>query len=364
MHKTKRRDFLKAIVDAAVAMGTPWPLTTCGGFAQERSTETKAQVAAIRGDNLDSMTRDAIDALGGIQTVVSKGETVFIKPNFASFPWAKYNRCFHIGECTKPEITIAVTEECLKAGAAEVIIGEGSHLPKFEWQYAITLDGSSNLVKEAQRLSSKYDGKVTLACLEIDSPGWVEVPSKSPLNKIAISSLVANADKVISIPVAKTHSWAQLTLASKNFIGITPLSRYAQLIANTWWNRGTFDHGSPQAIAQVYLDIVKAVKPDLSIIDFSIGMEGDGPSKGQGGTTVNMKERLGSWAIIASADIMAADATAARIMSHDTNRVKHLAMGFDMGLGEVREQSIEILGEKLDHLRVEWKPARMKGWKA
>jgi uncharacterized protein (DUF362 family) len=93
-------------------------------------------------------------------------------------------------------------------------------------------------------------------------------------------------------------------------------------------------------------------------------MEGDGPSKGQGGTTVNMKERLGSWAIIASADIMAADATAARIMSHDTNRVKHLAMGFDMGLGEVREQSIEILGEKLDHLRVEWKPARMKGWKA
>jgi uncharacterized protein (DUF362 family) len=106
-------------------------------------------------------------------------------------------------------------------------------MPKFEWQYAITLDGKTNLVKEAKRLSSKYDGKVILACLETDSPGWVEVPSRTSLNKIAISSLVANADKVISIPVAKTHSWAQLTLASKNFIGITPLSRYAQLIANT-----------------------------------------------------------------------------------------------------------------------------------
>jgi uncharacterized protein (DUF362 family) len=364
MQKTKRRDFLKATVSAAVAMGTTWPATACRGFAQESFPEPKAQVAAIRGDDLDSMTRDAIEALGGIRSVVNEGEKVFIKPNFVSFPWAKYNKCFHTGECTKPEIIIAVTEECLKAGAAEVVIGEGSHLPKFEWQYAITLDGDTNLVKEAKRLSSKYDGKVTLACLETDSPGWVEVPSSTSLNKIAVSSLVVNADKVISIPVAKTHSWAQLTLAAKNFIGVTPLSRYAQLIANTWWNRGTFDHSSPRAIAQVYLDIVKGIKTHLSIIDFSIGMEGDGPSVGQGGTTVNMKKRLGSWAIIASTDIMAADATAARIMSHDTKKVKHLTMGFDMGLGRIREPSIEILGEKLDNLRVAWKPARIKGHKA
>ena len=95
--------------------------------------------------------------------------------------------------------------------------------------------------------------------------------------------------------MAKTHSWAQLTLASKNYLGITPLSRYAQLIDNTWWNRGTFDHRSPQAIAQVYLDIEKSIKTDLSIIDFSIGIEGDGPTRSNGGTTINMKDRLGTW---------------------------------------------------------------------
>lgn len=365
MHKTKRRDFLKAGVGTAIAMGSPWPVTACRGAAQEPSPAINAQVAAIRGDNLDSMTRDAIDALGGIRTVVDKGETVFLKPNFVTFPWAKHNKCFHVGECTKPEIIIAVAEECLKAGAAEVIIGEGSHLPKFDWQYAVTLDGETNLVKEAKRLSSKYGGTVTLACLETDSPDWVEVPSKTQLGKIAVSSLLADADKVISLPVAKTHSWAQLTLAAKNFIGVTPLSRYAQLIANTWWNRGTFDHSSPQAIAQPYLDIVKAVKVDLSIIDFSIGLESDGPSTGQGGATVDMKERLGSWAVIASTDIMAADATAARIMSHDAKEVRQLTMGFEMGLGEIQEESIELLGDKLDDLRVAWKPARVKGhnWK-
>ena len=359
MQNIRRREFIKAGVSTAVALGASYLSQSCKG--SESLQQKKSQVAAVRGDNLDSMTRDAIDALGGIKTVINKGETVFIKPNFVSFPWAQYNKCFHIGECTKPEIIIAVTEECLKAGAKEVIVGDGSHVPKFDWQYAVTLDGKTNLVKEAERLSSAYKGKVTLACLETDSPGWVEIPSKTPLNKIAISSLVAKADKVISIPVAKTHSWAQVTLASKNFIGITPLSRYAQLINNTWWNRGTFDHSSPQAIAQVYLDIVKSINPNLSIIDFSIGVEGDGPTIDLGGATVNMKERLGSWAIIASSDILAADATAARIMSHDTNKIRHLAMGFDMGLGQIREDSIRLSGEKLDNLRVAWKPARLKG---
>ena len=198
-----------------------------------------------------------------------------------------------------------------------------------------------------------------MACLENDSPDWVEVPSNTSLDTIAISSLVANADKVISIPVAKTHTNAQLTLALKNFIGITPMSRYAMPIGSL--NRLIFDHSSPRAIAQVYLDIVKSIEPDLSVIDFSIGIEGDGPTINEGGTTVNMKERLGSWAIIASTDIMAADSTAARIMNHGMNEVVHLAMGFYMGLGEIRKQSIEMLGEGLDNLRVAWKPATLRG---
>jgi uncharacterized protein (DUF362 family) len=310
------------------------------------------------------MSRYAIDAVGGMHRIVDKGETVFVKPNFVNFPWAQHNNCFRIGDCTKPEILIAVAEECLKAGAVEVVIGEGSHLPKFDWKYAVTVDGETNLVKEANRLTAKYAGKVTLACLETDSPDWVEVPSKTRHGKIAVSSLVANADKVISIPVAKTHSWAQLTLATKNFLGVTPLSRYAQLIDNTWWNRGAFDHSSPQAIAQPFLDIVKGVKPDLAIIDFSIGIEANGPTKGQGGKTVDMKERLGSWAILASTDIMSADATAARVMNHDVNEVRQLVMGFEMGLGEIREEAIEVTGERLDNLRVEWKPARIKGHRA
>jgi uncharacterized protein (DUF362 family) len=318
-------------------------------------------VAAIRGEDLYTMTREALEAVGGAQKIVNEGETVFIKPNMVTLPFVPFigNR-FLAGECTKPEIVIAVAEECLRAGAAEVIVGDGSQAPTFDWTLATTLDGSTNLAAEAERLSSKYGRKVTLACLDTDSPEWVEVPTSTYLEKVAISSLVARADRVISIPVMKTHEWAHLSLSLKNFVGVTPLERYGWKGADTMWSRVRLDHSSPEAIAQLYLDIVSAVKPDLAIIDASIGVEGQGPSATEGkGLTVDMKDRLGSWLLLASTDLVAADATAARIMSHDVASVSQVVMGHEMGLGEMREDSIEIIGERLDNLRVEWLPAEL-----
>jgi uncharacterized protein (DUF362 family) len=160
--------------------------------------------------------------------------------------------------------------------------------------------------------------------------------------------------------VAKTHSWAHLTLSLKNFIGITPLERYGD-IPNGVMDRGIgLDHSSPAAIAAIYLDIVQGIQPDLAIVDFSIGVEGDGPNLHHGGRTVDMRNRLGSWLLLASTDLVAADATAARIMDHDPVGVTQLVMGYEMGLGEIREDRIELLGERLDDLRVSWSAADLR----
>ena len=120
MQKMRRREVLRAGVSTAVALQRPWVFASSSKPpVQQLAPKITARVAAIRGDNLDSMTRDAIDALRGMQAVVNPGETVFIKPNFVTFPWAQHNNCFHIGECTKPDIIIAATEECLKADYGE-----------------------------------------------------------------------------------------------------------------------------------------------------------------------------------------------------------------------------------------------------
>ena len=368
MKKLNRRELLRLSAGAALAAGATPLLNGCG----EETAETEpapsptspssaakvinpSAVAAVKGTDLAVMAREALEALGGIGTVVNEGESVFIKPNFVTLGWAQYGRNpFVTGECTKVELVAAVAEECLKVGASEVTIGDGGQVPTWDWAYATTLDGSTNLKAIAEQLSAQYGRKVTLACLETDSPGWDEVPSKSEeMGKIAVSNLVTSADRIISIPVLKTHQWAQLTLALKNFTGTTPLARYG---AN---NDGTRPrillHLASGGIEQCFLDVVTAVRPDLAIIDASICVEGDGPSAGGGkGLTVDMKQRLGSWLLLASRDLVAIDATTARIISHDVLTVKHIGMAYEQGLGEMRVEEIELVGARLDDLRVDW----------
>lgn len=356
-----RRDFVRT---SALAVGGA-ALGGCGSAAStgptppdpENPVEPTASVAAVRGTDLYSMTRDVLERVGGIESVVHEGETVFIKPNMVTLPWASNGDVFHTGECTKPEILIATAEECLRVGAAEVVIGDGSQIPSFDWEEATTLDGSTNLVAEAQRLSSQYDGTCRVACLEVDSPEWDEVPSGTYLGTIATSSLVTRADRLITVPVAKTHCWAQLTLGLKNFVGTTSLARYAGTVND----RGVvFDHSSTRSIAAIYLDVVRGAQVDLSIIDFSIGIEGDGPTRSHGGQTVDMRNRLGSWLLLASTDVVAADAMAAQVMSHNPQQITQLYMARSLGLGEDRPAYIELVGASLSELQVAWEPAVLR----
>lgn len=367
MAKVTRRDFLRLGAGAALALGAAQGLAGCSdeAAAPKPTPGRGARVAAVRGTDLAAMTRQALEPLGGMGAIVKAGETVFIKPNMVSLPWAgpTYNP-FLTGECTKPEIVAAVAEECLRAGAKQVTIGDASHMSTYSWEYATTLDGSTNLVKEAARLNSAYQpGTVKLVCLDADSPDWPEIPSRAGLDRpLVVSSLVANADRVISVPVMKTHLWAQLTLSLKNFVGVTPLARYGGTPDSAIPLRVALHLNSSEGIEQVFLDVMTAVKPDLAVIDASIGIEGNGPSIIFGGTTVDMKDRLGSWLLLASTDLPAADATAARIMKHDVAQIRQLNMAYEQQLGEIRQEEIEIVGERLADLQVDWLPATQVGF--
>ncbi len=363
MNKIDRRDFLRISAGAAVLLGASPLLSDCkeGSPSATPVPPTPSQpltrVALIKGDDLRAMARDAIDAVGGMSSVVHDGETVFIKPNFVTIGWESMGRDpFTLGECTKPEILTTVAEECLKAGASEVIIGDATQMPSWPWDKVMMLDQSTNMAAEAQRLTSAYKGKVTLACLDVDSLAWVEVPSQTDLHTIRISGYVANADRVISVPVMKTHQWAQLTLSMKCFIGTTPLEFYGAKPDGTMPRQVL--HGTDRSIEQVFLDIVHSVTPDLAIIDGSIGVEGNGPSAGpQNGTTIDMKQRIGGWLMVASKDPAAADATAARVTGHDVAQIRQLNMALAQGIGEIRQEMIELVGEPFDNVRMQWVPA-------
>lgn len=375
MRKLTRRELLKVSAGTAVGLCASELLSGCGGDSTTPaptpspaptpiacSAGDGATVAAAQGMDLDTMTRSALSALGGIQSVVKSGESVFIKPNMVTLPWASpsYNP-FRLGECTKPEIVIAVIDECLKAGAKEVIVGDGSQMPQFDWSGATTLDGTTNLAAEAARLSALYSATVRLVCLDVDTPQWVQIPVGTSLGTVLISSFVTDADRVISIPVAKTHKWAYLTLSLKNFIGITPLEPYGWATSSDYTRDLLHQNDStPHGFGRLFVDIAKAAAPDLAIIDMSIGIEGDGPSISSGGVTVDMSTLHGSWIVLASTDAVSADATAARVLNLESPYVGDiLGMAHDAGMGTICQADIQILGATLDQLRVNWLAANV-----
>lgn len=311
-----------------------------------------AVVAAVKGTNLGQMARDALDAIGGAGHYIDPGERVFIKPNLGSVGLSHHNTVTS-GESTKPEIIVAVAEECLKAGAEEVIIGDAAQVDSFDWTQVKTLNGASSLAAEAQRLSTAYGKPVRLACLHADSPAWDPIPSPyTALGEIKISSLAARADKVISLPVIKTHRWCQITGAIKNFMGVTSLQDYGGGM-----QMRSVLHGA--GLEQSFLDIAKALRPAFTIVDGSICCEGNGPHvlPGWWGTTLDLRDSLGQWVVLGSADCAAADTVAAQMIGLDPAAIKTLQFAHDQGFGQTQPDQITLSGERLADISTPFKPA-------
>jgi uncharacterized protein (DUF362 family) len=357
--KLTRRDFLRISGRTSLALGAAEWLSGCGAAPSctlppvpASPTTATARVAAVRGTDLADMARAALEAFGGAGAFVKPGKTVFIKPNFGAVGMVKYNPVSQ-GDSVKPEIVVAVAEECLKAGAAQVTIGEAGQVNAWDWDAVPTLDGTTTLLAEAERLRRVHGDRLQLACLNAVTPHWDAVPSQTCLKGIELSSLATRADRVISLAVAKTHRWTLLTGTLKNLFGLTSVNRYGSGLIHTM---RTVLHDA--GLHQVIVDIAQAVRPDFAMLDFSIGCEGNGPHvlPGWWGSSVDARERLGSWLLLAGPDPVALDATAARIVGLPADDVRHLALAYAQGLGQLHAERIELTGATLEELRMPWAP--------
>lgn len=349
--RINRRNFLKSIGVSALASS----LSIFSKFQFARA-QAHSIVAVSKGKNLDLATREAINAIGGMAQIIESGEKVFIKPNFAALSgWARNHNTITNGQCTKPRIVLAVAEECLKAGASQVIIGEAGQDRFCRWGVARSLESKTSLLAGVDLLNALYGNKVAVKGLNNSTPYWVFVPSRTEFGQIAVSSFVTEADKVISIPVLKTHHSCAVTISIKNFMGVTPIWLYGSPRMKL--------HDCNMGVDQCFLDVVKGIRPDLAVIDVSIGVERDGPAvRPEQGTTVDVKERIGDWLILAGTDLVAVDSMATRIIGHDPRYVKHLRDAFDQGMGEMRKKYIDLIGGRLTNISMQWQPSERSGY--
>ena len=84
--------------------------------------------------------------------------------------------------------------------------------------------------------------------------------------------------------------------------------------------------------------------PHLAIVDGIVGMEGDGPLNGTA---------RHAGVILMGVDLVAVDATGARLMGLPAERIPHLALGAMKKLGRIKEAEIEQIGEPIAGLAQE-----------
>ena len=349
------------VLGAASGLWSFPPLASAGSSAP-------SIVGIAKGADLRDVTREALALIGGISDVVRPGNRVFLKPNLAAVgnEPLPYNAVAW-GVSTKPEIIATVAEECLLAGASQVVIGEAgqSALINFGTKTvagvedavgAVTLDGASDLGKEVERLNTRFGRKrVLLKSLNTETPYWGLFSSITNLRWLAVSSHVLEADVVISLPVLKTHHLTATTLSIKNFYGVTPISLYGSPRLK--------GHDADLGIEQVIIDLFKAIRPHLAVIDGSVGAEGEAPNVGpEEGRTVDVSQRLGGYLVLASTDLLAADATASRIIGMDPDAIRYIWMGAQQGLGQKDLGRIVLRGTPFREATMKWMPSLISGY--
>jgi uncharacterized protein (DUF362 family) len=317
----------------------------------------KSKVAIVKGDDLEKMTRDAIEMVGGMDSIVSLGDTVIVKPN-----WVVSSRppteppIEETGTITKIPIVLTVVEECLKAGASKVVIAEGGQQRSVMYEKERGEELGLDVESKVANLNKKYGEKVYLVSLNSQTPYYYMFPSDTSFGEVAIPSLVAEADTIISIPVLKTHHTTATTLSLKNLFGMAPFELYGAPRIKC--------HLVERGVEQFFLDMVKAMKPKLAIVDGSIGVEGEGPAAGihGEGITVNVKKRIGGYLIIAGKDLVATDSIATRVIGHDPYKIRYLNMAASQGMGKIDLEEIEVVGERLEDVQMSWIPSKQSGY--
>ena len=293
-----RREALKRLITISGAVG----FSAVGGipFTDAASAQTKAApsrfiiegIGQSEEYSIKDLTTRIFDAAGGMTHFVSKGDVVAIKPNIS---WARRP---DLAATTNPEVLAAVIELCYEAGAKKVRIVDHT-IHDARRCFAITGAGA---VAKKTGADLVFPRSSLMRRMKINGDRLDIWPVFTPL---------VEADKLINLPIAKTHGLSTLTLGIKNWIGGVGGRRYAL----------------HQDIHRTILDLAQFFKPTLTLIDAINIMVKHGPSGGSL-SDVSIKNTL-----ILSDDPVAADARATKLFGYSPNEIGSIRLGKRWGLG-------------------------------
>ncbi|MRR52360.1 MAG: DUF362 domain-containing protein [Rhodocyclaceae bacterium] len=253
-------------------------------------------------EDIVGAVRRAMDAAEW-QFHIPVGAPVALKPNLC---WD-----YHLpGAQTSPWVLDAVIE-VLKSRTTDILCVEAGQ---------VTVDAQKALRRCGLHSVLARHG---VPFVDMSHTSFVEhiVPDAMVLRTIAVPELLKNRI-LVTLPVMKTHGTTVITGALKNQWGCLPEMR----------------HQYHPVVERAIADVNAMLRPGFAVMDATIAMEGDGPKTGS--------PRLCDL-VLASADLVALDSTAARIMGFDPGTVPHLMFATQRGLGESAESGIELRGDPM-----------------
>ena len=275
----------------------------------------KAKVSIVRAHDYDNTEIHAamekgIELIGGLAKIVSPGSKVFVKINHLPPPSPAEK-----GIITHPAF-VEVVLDLLKEVSADITVGDD-----------IQSTGDGFKVSGFRQMCQRAG--VRLANLR--EAGFVETTCNGHfLEKVYLSKISLDADVIINLPKLKTHSLCVFTGGVKNMYGTISsglrVKFHGEYIRN-------------EDFSQVVTDIFSAIRPQLTIMDGIIAMEGEGPAAGS-------LRRLG--VILASQDAVAVDAVATKIIGLNPMDIYTTRYSDERSLGIGDLQNIKVVGERID----------------
>ncbi len=132
---------------------------------------------------------------------------------------------------------------------------------------------------------------------------------------------------LLSVPVLKAHSLAQVTLTMKNMIGLAPPSHYQQ---GGHWKKSAFHENVQEAV----FDLNRYRAPDFTLLDATVGMQ----EAHLWGPTCDPPHRK----LAASFDPVAIDSFGADLLGFDWQTIGHIRMA-DGVLGQASPLEVTIV---------------------
>jgi uncharacterized protein (DUF362 family)/ferredoxin len=248
------------------------------------------------------------ELIGGIRQLVSPGENILLKPNI--LVGDRPDRCV----TTHPSIFKAIARLLQQAGA-RVTYGDS---PSFG---AV----AGNLRRAG--LTTVAD-ELGLELADFDHGRMVTSANPQLIRQLTLANGALDADGIVNLPKFKTHGLMRFTGAVKNLFGCVPGRRKAQYHVKL---------ADPWDFASMLVDIYGCLRPRFSLLDGVVAMEGNGPRSGHPRT-------MGL--LIFSADPVALDATACRLIGLDPLNVPTCVVAEKAGLGNLKESGIRLVGDR------------------